>query len=138
MNRTKVSKEYMKNSNRDRFDGRLKSASEAKQHRLERFKAAADDPQKLARRAERDAVAAAREAERKARAIKLLREKEDLERQQAEAAEREAVKAAAREAGLEAELAETTDREIAQAATRKAERKAERDRRYAERRNRKR
>ncbi len=70
----------MKNSNRDRFDGRLKSASEAKQHRLERFKAAADDPQKLARRAERDAVAAAREAERKARAIKLLREKEDLVR----------------------------------------------------------
>jgi hypothetical protein len=134
MNRTKVSKEYMKNSNRDRFDGRLKSASEAKQHRLERFKAAADDPQKLARRAERDAVAAAREAERKARAIKLLREKEDLERQQAEAAEREAVKAAAREAGLEAERTEAVEREIVQ----EAARKAERDRRYAARRNRKR
>ncbi len=128
----------MKSSNGDRFDGRLKTASEAKQQRLERFKAAADDPEKLAKRAERHAVAAAREAERKARAIKLLREKKDLERQQAEAAEREAAQAAAREAGLEAELAETTDREIAQKAAREAERKAERDRRYAERRNRKR
>jgi hypothetical protein len=138
MNRTKVSKEYMKNSNRDRFDGRLKTASEAKQHRLERFKAAADDPEKQARRAERDAVAAAREAERKARAIKLLREKEDIERQQAEAAEREVAQAAAREAGLEAKLAETADREIAQKAAREAERQTERDRRYAARRNRKR
>jgi hypothetical protein len=111
-----VSKEFMKNSFGDRIDRRLKTASEAKQQRLERFKAAADDPEKLAKRAERHAVAAAREAERKAWAIKLLREKEDLERQQAEAAEREIVQKAARE----------------------AEDKAERDRRYAARRNRKR
>jgi hypothetical protein len=128
----------MKNSNRDGFDGRLKAASEAKQHLLERFKAAADDPKKLAKRAERHAAAAAREAERKVSAIKLLREKEDLERQQAEAAERVAAQAAERDAGLEAERAETADREIAQKAAHEAERKAERDRRYAARRNRKR
>jgi hypothetical protein len=128
----------MKNFNGDRFDGRLKTASEAKQLRLERFKAAVDDPEKLAKRAERHAVAAAREAQRKARATKLLREKEDLERQQAQAAEREAAQAAARKAGLEAERAEAAEREIAQEAAREAERKAERDRRYAARRNRKR
>lgn len=128
----------MMNSNRDRFDGRLKTASEAKQQRLERFKAAVDDPEKLAKRAERGAVAAAREAERKAKEIQLLREKEDLERQQTEAAEREVAQAAAREAEHKAELAETADLEIAQKVEREAEHKAERDRRYAARRNRKR
>ena len=106
----------MKNSSRDRFDGRLKTASEAKQHRLERFKVAVDDPEKLAKRAERHAVAAARETQRKASVSNLLREKEDLERQQALAAETE----------------------IMREATQEAERKAERDRRYAARRNRKR
>ena len=128
----------MKNSNGDRFDGRLKAAAEAKQRRLEQFKAAADDPEKQAKRAERHAATAARETQRKARATKLLREKEDLERQLAEAAEREVTQAAAREAGLETERAEAAEREIAQEAAREAERKAERDRRYAERRNRKR
>jgi hypothetical protein len=61
----------MKNSIGDRFDGRLKTASEAKQQRIERFKAAADDPEKLARRAERHAVAASLEAERKIKFMKL-------------------------------------------------------------------
>lgn len=106
----------MKIFSRDRFDGRLKTASEAKRHRLERFKAAADDPEKLAKRAERHAVAAARETQRKVTASNLLREKEDIERQQVLAAETEIMREAAQE----------------------AERKAERDRRYAARRNRKR
>ena len=128
----------MKNSNGDRFDGRLKTASEAKQHRLERFKAAADGPEKLAKRAERQAVAAAREAQGKARATKLLRAKEDLERQQSEVAEREAAQAAVQKAGLEAERAKVAEGEIAREAAREAERKADRDRRYAARRNRKR
>jgi len=128
----------MKNSNGDSFGGRLKTASEAKQNRLERFKAAADDPEKLAKRAERHAVAAAREAQRKAKATKLLQEREELERQQAEAAEREAAQAAEREAALEVERAETAEREIAEYVAREAEHKAERDRRYAARRNRKR
>ncbi len=128
----------MKNSNRDHFDGRLKNASEAKQNKLERFKAAAVDPEKLAKRAKRHEIAAAREAERKARATKLLQEKEDLERQQYEDAKREEELAAVREAALEAELAETAEKEIAQKAARDAERKVERDRRYAARKNRKR
>jgi hypothetical protein len=128
----------MKNSNRNSFDGRLKNASESKQYRLERFKAAANDPERLAKRVERHEGAAAREAERKARAIILLQEEETLERKQAEAAEHEAAQIEAREAGLDAELAETADQDVAQTAAREAERKAERDRRYAARRNRKR
>ncbi len=128
----------MKNSNGDRFDGRLTTANEAKQKQLERFKVAAGDPDKLAKRAERQAVAAAREAQRKAKAAKLLQEKEDLERQQAEAAEREAAQITAREIELEAERAGAAEREITQEAAAEAARKAERDRRYAARRNRKR
>ncbi|MEP3334044.1 DUF6481 family protein [Sedimentitalea sp.] len=128
----------MKNSNGDRFDGRLKTASQAKQKQLERFTVAANDPEKLAKRAERDAVGAAREAQRKAKAAKLMREKKDLERQQAEAAEHEAAQTKAREAELDAEGVEAAEREIAQEAADQAARKAERDRRYAARRNRKR
>ncbi len=100
----------MKNLDRDRFDGRLKSASEAKRQQLARFKAAADDPAIQAKRAEKLAVAEAREARREAKAIRLAQENEEQKRKEAEAAE--------------AELA------------REAERKAERDRRYAARRNR--
>lgn len=128
----------MKNSIGDRFDGRLKTASEAKQQRLERFKAAADDPERLAKRAERQEVAAGLEAARKNKATKLLQGKADVERQQAEAAERQGVQTLARDAELEIEQAEAVDREIKQNAVREAERKAERDRRYAARRNRKR
>lgn len=128
----------MKNTERDRFDGRLKNASEAKQNRLERFRAAADDPERLAGRARRDEVAAAREAKQRAKSAKLLQEKEDLERQQSEDARREAEQASLREAAIKAELAETADQVIAKTAAREAERKAERDRRYAARRNRKR
>ncbi len=124
----------MKKSYGDRFDGRLTTAHQAKQKQLEQFKVAADDPDKLAKRAEKHAVAAAREAQRKVKAAKLLREREDLERQQAAAAEREA----AREAELEAERAGAAEQEITRVAASEAERKAERDRRYAARRNRKR
>lgn len=125
----------MKNSSRDRFDGRLKNASEAKQDRLERFKAAADDPERLAKRAERDQAAATREADLKAKAATLLEEKEIAERRQAEAAEREAAQSAAREAEVAAERAETASQNVAQTKAREAEQKAERDRRYAARRN---
>jgi hypothetical protein len=125
-----VSKEYMKNSNGDRFDGRIKSASEAKQKQLERFKAAAGDPEKLAKRAERQAAAAAREELRKAQAAKLMLEKEELARRKAEVA--------AREAEVEAERSEVANRKVTKKVATEEERKAERDRRYAARRDRKR
>jgi len=128
----------MKNSDRDRFDGRLKTASEAKQIRLERFQAAADDPVKRANRAKRDAAAVARKSERQVKATKLLQEKEEQERLKAVAVKREETQAAVRKEALEAELAEAAEQVIANAATHEAERKAERDRRYAARKNRKR
>jgi hypothetical protein len=128
----------MKNSIGDRFDGRLKTASEAKQQRLERFKAAADDPEKLARRAERHAVAASLEAERKIKLIKLQQKNDDVERQRVEIAERQGAETLARDAELETERAEAVVQEIEQNAVQEADRKAERDRRYAARRNRKR
>jgi hypothetical protein len=127
----------MKKSNQDRFPDRLKTASEAKQNKLERFQAAADDPERLAERARKVELAANREVKRQAQATKLLQEKEALERQQSEDAKREAAQASLREVALNAELAETADQAAAQTAAREAERKAERDRRYAARRNRK-
>jgi hypothetical protein len=128
----------MKNSIGDRFDGRLKTASEAKQQRLERFKAAADDPEKLARRAERHAVAASLEAERKIKFMKLQQKNDDVERQRAKIVERQGAETLARDAELETEHAEAVVQEIEQNAVQEADRKAERDRRYAARRNRKR
>jgi hypothetical protein len=128
----------MKNSIGDRFDGRLKTASEAKQQRIERFKAAADDPEKLARRAERHAVAASLEAERKIKFMKLQQKNDDVERERAEIAERQGAETLARDAELETERAEAVVQEIEQNAVQEADRKAERDRRYAARRNRKR
>jgi phosphatidylinositol kinase/protein kinase (PI-3 family) len=127
----------MKNSNQDRFPDRLKTASEAKKNRLERFQAAADDPERLAERARKVQLAAVRELKRQAQATKLLQEKETLERQLSENAKHEAEQAAIREEALNVELAETADQADVQNAAREAERKAERDRRYAARRNRK-
>lgn len=127
----------MKKSNQDRFPDRLKTASEAKQNKLERFQAAADDPERLAERARKGKLAAIREVKRQAQATKLLQEKDALERQQSEDAKREAEQATLREVALNAELAETAGQAAAQTAAREAERKAERDRRYAARRNRK-
>ncbi|WP_138924002.1 DUF6481 family protein [Sulfitobacter sp. BSw21498] len=128
----------MKKTDLDRFDGRLKNASEAKQNKLERFKAAAVDPERLAKNAQRDEAAAARKSARQAKATKLLQEKEARERQQAEIAKREEEQAEVHEAALKTELSETVEQALAQPETREAERKAERDRRYAARRNRKR
>lgn len=133
-NQIKVSKDHMQNSERDPFDGRLKTASQAKQKQLERFKVAAIDPVQMAKRAQRHAEAAAREAQRKAEAAPLLQEKESLERQDAEAADNEASRTTAGDEEPQAKRAKAADPEI----TREAERKAERDRRYAARRNRKR
>jgi hypothetical protein len=130
LNASKVSNK-MKKSIGDRFDGRLKSASEAKKDRLERFKAAAVDPEKLAQRAERQAAAAAREEKRKAKAAKQRQEKEELQRQKAEAA-------ALAKAEADAAEKEAAVQDVDQEAALEAERKAKRDRRYAARQNRKR
>ena len=118
----------MKKSNQDRFPDRLKTASEAKKNRLERFQAAADDPERLAERARKVQLAAVREVKRQAQA---------LERQLSENAKHEAEQASIREEALNAELAKTADQADVQNAAREVERKAERDRRYAARRNRK-
>ncbi|MDU9006999.1 DUF6481 family protein [Sedimentitalea todarodis] len=128
----------MKNSGRDRFDERLKNANQAKRNKLERFQAAADDPDRRVKRAQRDAAALARKSEQQAKATQLLLEKEERERLEAENAKRDEEQVAAREVALEAERAVTAEQAIAQKATNDAERKAERDRRYAARRNRKR
>jgi hypothetical protein len=127
----------MNKSNQDRFPDRLKTASEAKKNRLERFQAAADDPERLAERARKVQLAAVREVKRQAQATKLLQEKETLERQLSENAKHEAEQASIREEALNAELAKTADQADVQNAAREVERKAERDRRYAARRNRK-
>lgn len=117
----------MKNFNGDRFDGRLKAASEAKKKQLSQFKVAEVDPEKVAKRAAKQALAATREAERKAKAEKLMQEKDALAQQQAEVAERE-----------KALEVEDTSRDFLQKAASAADKKAERDRRYAARQNRKR
>lgn len=127
----------MKKYNQDRFPDRLKTASEDKQNKLERFQAAANDPERLAERARKVELAATREVIRQAQTTKLLQEKEALERQQAEDAKLEAEQTSMREVALKVELAQTADQVAAQTAAVEAERKAERDRRYAARRNRK-
>ena len=113
----------MKKSFGGSLDERRNSAAESKLKLLERFKLAskADDPKRLAKRAEREAIAAARAVRQEANAKKLILEK-------AEAAARKLVETAAREAEL--------IRQAEQALADEAERKAERDRRYAARKNR--
>lgn len=128
----------MQNSERDRFDGRLKTASQAKQKQLERFKAAAVDPGKTAKRAQLRTEAADREAQRKAKAALLLREKESLELQDFENRKNKRLKMEAEGEKSKAQRSKAGAQEITQEAAREAERKAERDRRYAARRNRKR
>lgn len=115
---------------------RRNAANEAKKALLERFKArpTEDDPAVVARKAERQAILAAR-AERDAEKAKLKQER--LAR---EAAERAAREAAAEQARLEAEakaaeeskLRESEENErIARLLADEAERKAKRDARYA-------
>lgn len=111
------------------LDERRKAASEAKMQLLSKFKAAPkpDDPEMLAKRAEREAIAAAREARR---AERERVKQETAAREVAEAAERKAAEDAAREADFKKRADEAVAEE--------AERKAERDRRYAARKARKR
>ena len=113
----------MKKSFGGSLEERRNSAAESKLKLLERFKSAskADNPKRLAKRAEREAIAAAREVRREANAKKLIQEK-------AKAAARELAEAAAHEAEL--------TRQADQAVAEEAERKAERDRRYAARKKR--
>ena len=106
---------------------RLERAAKAKQDILEKFKArpAADDPEVVKRREERLAVAKAREARAAERQVQ--KEKEAGDR-----AEREAKEKVEREARERREAVEKVIRDAADA----AERKAERDRRYAARKER--
>lgn len=107
----------------NKLSERLQRAAQAKQAMLLRAeKPAADDPAELNRKAERQAIAAAREAriEAKARAAREL-----AERNASESAEREALK--------KREIREIADREVASA----AEQKALRDAKYAARKKRK-
>lgn len=115
---------------------RRNAANEAKKALLERFKTrpAADDPAVVARKAERQAILAAR-AERDAEKAKLKQER--LAREAAERATREAAAEKARleaeaKAAEESKLRETAENErIARLLSDEAERKAKRDARYA-------
>jgi hypothetical protein len=117
------------------FNDRLKTAGEAKQALLDKFRArpAADDPAVMERQAARQAVSEAREArtaEREAQAA----EQEATRRAKAEtdAAEQNARETAQQEQRLR-EAAEAAQREAAL----ETERKAARDARYAARKTRK-
>jgi hypothetical protein len=126
---TDTSQHQMKQPKGTGLEERRKAAADAKQQLLDKFKAAPkpDDPQVQAKRAEREALAAARDV-RHAERERL--KQESAARRTAEAAERKVAEAQAREADLK-------DREE-RAAAGEAERKAERDRRYAARKARKR
>lgn len=121
----------MKNARNNDFSDRRIAASEAKSALLNAYRAAktAAEPAKLARQAERATIAAAREERR----IERERTKrEEAERRAIEAAERQA--AADAEARAEIEAREAAERNrIARVIDDEATRKAERDRRYANR-----
>lgn len=118
------------------FHERRNAANEAKRALLDRFKArpAEDDPEVLARKAERQAILEAR-AIREAEKARLKQEK--LAREAAEKAARAAAEAEARRIAEEAAAAEAKAREaeetarIALVLADEAERKAKRDARYA-------
>jgi hypothetical protein len=112
----------MKQFNDKFFADRLQSAAKARQAMLQRARMpAADDPAVLKRKAERQAIVAAREARREA---KEREAKEQAAREEAEKAEQAAI--AALKAREEADLA------VAE----QAEQKAKRDARYAARKKR--
>lgn len=118
------------------FHERRNAANEAKRALLDRFKArpTEDDPEVLARKAERQAILEAR-AIREAEKARLKQEK--MAREAAEKAAREAAEAEARRIAEEAAAAEAKAREaeetarIALVLADEAERKAKRDARYA-------
>jgi hypothetical protein len=113
----------MKHFNDKFFGERLQAASQARQAMLKRAeKPAADDPQVLQRKAERQAIAAAREARIAAKAQAAI---EQRAREEAEKAEQEAISAL--KAREEADMAVASQ----------AEQKAMRDARYAARKKRK-
>ena len=125
----------MKPSKDDSFAERRKAAAEAKLHLLKKFQSAPkpDDPEMVAKRGEREAIAAAR-AERQAERARLKQLEQERLQAEAEARAREAEAQARAEAeAREAEKKNLVARLLAD----EAARKAERDRRYAARKARK-
>ena len=121
----------MKNARNNDLSDRRIAAVEAKTALLNAYRAAkaADGPARLARQAERTAIAAARE-ERRLERERVKRD--EAERQAGEAAERQAAEDAVARAETEAREAAERNR-IARVLEDEAARKAERDRRYANR-----
>lgn len=121
----------MKNARNNDLSDRRTAAASAKSALLDAYRAAqtAAEPTRLARQAERAAIAAARE-ERRLERERVKRD--EAERQAAEAAERQAAADAAARAETEAREAAERKR-ITQVIEDEAARKAERDRRYANR-----
>lgn len=130
----------MRNAKTNDLADRRTAAADAKAALLRGYQATKDaaEPTRLARQAERLAIATAREERHRERdrlkQEELARQKEQ-ERIQAEAAEYQ--NAANVEARARAEAQEKTDNMIARVFSDEAARKAERDRRYAERKARK-
>lgn len=125
----------MKNTRNNELSDRRRTAADAKAALVQAFQAAkeAAEPTQLAWQAERQAVASAREERR---ATRERQKTEERERIQAEAAEREAAIVAAARAEIEAR--EEADKKrisrvVEDEAARRAAGKAERDRRYANR-----
>jgi hypothetical protein len=121
----------LKNAKDNDLADRRSAAADAKAALLQGYRAAKDaaEPNRLARQEERMAVAAAR-TERHAERQRL--KLEEQERVQAEAAERQAAADAAARADVEAREAADKNR-ISRVIEDEAARKAERDRRYANR-----
>ncbi|MCY0147162.1 DUF6481 family protein [Hoeflea sp. G2-23] len=119
----------MKNQVRTTFTDRRQDAMEAKKKLLEKMKAApkADDPEVVARRAEREAVAKAREIRHAERA--RLKLEEEARKAAQEAADAEAAYAAEHAERLAREEEEKARAERAVADM--AAMKEKRDRRYA-------
>ncbi|MBP2448422.1 DUF6481 family protein [Rhizobium leguminosarum] len=125
----------MKHAKNNELSDRRSAAAEAKAALLNAYRTAKDtaEPTRLAKQAERQAVAVARE-ERRAERERAKRE--ELERAQAAEAERQA--AAEAEARADAEAREAADKDrIARVIADEAARKAARDLRYANRKARK-
>ncbi|WLR91662.1 DUF6481 family protein [Shinella zoogloeoides] len=121
----------MKHARNNDLSDRRSAAAEAKSALLSAFRTASttDEPARLARQSERATIAAARE-ERRLERERVKRD--EAERQAAEAAERQAAADAASRAETEAREAAERNR-IARVVDDAAARKAERDRRYANR-----
>ncbi len=123
----------MKNTRDNGLSDRRKAAADAKKALLETYRAKAADPGLAEKLAERQAIASAREERR---AERERAKKEEQERILKEAAER--TQAAAAEQLAEARQREEADRNrVARVIEDEAARKAERDRRYANRKARK-